>query len=77
MMGIEVLGPDVNESRENFTPVRKGRASIRFGMAVKGVGEVAAQILIGEREADAPSSPCPTYSIGLSLKRSTNVCSSI
>ena len=57
MMGIEVLGPDVNESRENFTPVRKeeGGASIRFGMAaVKGVGEVAAQILIGEREADGP-----------------------
>jgi len=58
-MGIEVLGPDVNESRENFTPVKgkKGKDSIRFGMAaIKGVGEVAAQILIQERVAEGPFS---------------------
>jgi DNA polymerase III subunit alpha len=28
-MGIEVLGPDVNESRENFTPVRRGTSGNR------------------------------------------------
>ena len=41
-MGIAVLGPDVNESGENFSPVEnevKGSSSIRFGLsAVKGVG---------------------------------------
>src|SRR5690606_178047 len=36
-MGIEVQGPDVNESRENYAPVAGGK--IRFGLAgIKGVG---------------------------------------
>ncbi|HUR59045.1 MAG TPA: DNA polymerase III subunit alpha, partial [Opitutaceae bacterium] len=47
-MGLTVLGPDVNESREMFTPVGE---KIRFGLAgVKGVGELAAQKIIEERE---------------------------
>jgi len=51
-MGLKVLGPDVNESREMFTPVG---AQIRFGLAgVKGVGEQAAQKIIEEREANGP-----------------------
>ena len=79
-MGLQVLGPDVNESREMFTPVipqlsasdRGGAApsassasngnatflslasggTIRFGLAgIKGVGELAAQKIIAEREA--------------------------
>jgi len=51
-MGLQVLGPDVNESRENFTPVG---ARIRFGLAgIKGVGEAAAQKIIAEREARGP-----------------------
>ena len=94
-MGLQVLGPDVNESREMFTPVfrkmptdqatmpndqgrmtnagsRDNRASleishlsvgtapqrdgaIRFGLAgVKGVGELAAQQIIAERERHGP-----------------------
>ncbi len=81
-LGIPVLGPDVNESREMFTPVVAGvrigdrgaaapvgtsetagdatpssRASgkIRFGLAgIKGVGELAAQKIIGERESGGP-----------------------
>jgi DNA polymerase-3 subunit alpha len=49
-MGLGVMGPDVNESREMFTPVG-GR--IRFGLAgIKGVGELAAQRIIAEREAN-------------------------
>lgn len=37
-MGLEVLGPDVNESVSNFTVNKKGQ--IRFGLtALKGVGE--------------------------------------
>jgi DNA polymerase-3 subunit alpha len=51
-MGLVVLGPDVNESRENFTPVG---AKIRFGLAgIKGVGEGAAQKIIEEREKNGP-----------------------
>jgi DNA polymerase-3 subunit alpha len=51
-MGLGVLGPDVNESREMFTPVG---GKIRFGLAgIKGVGELAAQRIIAEREASGP-----------------------
>jgi DNA polymerase III subunit alpha len=51
-MGLTVLGPDVNESREMFTPVG---AKIRFGLGgVKGVGELAAQQIIAEREKNGP-----------------------
>ena len=51
-MGLKVLGPDVNESREMFTPVAD---KIRFGLAgVKGVGELAAQKNITERDAKGP-----------------------
>ena len=48
-MGIEVLGPDVNESNVNFTVNRDG--NIRFGLsAIKGVGSSAVMGLIEERE---------------------------
>jgi DNA polymerase-3 subunit alpha len=51
-MGLQVLGPDVNESRADFTPVGD---KIRFGLAgIKGVGEQAAQKIIEEREKDGP-----------------------
>ena len=52
-MGIEVLGPDVNESFLQFTVNRKG--NIRFGLgAIKGVGENAVLHLIEEREKNGP-----------------------
>ena len=52
-MGINVLGPDVNESRRKFS-VNKG-GDVRFGLcAVKGVGENAVQCIIDEREANGP-----------------------
>jgi DNA polymerase-3 subunit alpha len=51
-MGLTVLGPDVNESREMFTPVGE---KIRFGLGgIKGVGELAAQQIIAEREKNGP-----------------------
>jgi len=68
-MGITVLGPDVNESRGDFTPVPAQQSkienpkskiaadggSIRFGLAgIKGVGELAAAKIIEEREANGP-----------------------
>jgi DNA polymerase III subunit alpha len=58
-MGLEVLGPDVNESRETFTPILDAKSAclgkIRFGLAaVKGVGEQAAQRIIEERDLNGP-----------------------
>jgi len=51
-MGLTVLGPDVNESRDTFTPVGD---KIRFGMAgIKGVGEGASLKIIEEREKNGP-----------------------
>jgi len=48
-MGMEVLGPDVNESYVKFTVNKDG--NIRFGLgAIKGVGESAVLQLIEERE---------------------------
>ena len=48
-MGMEVLGPDVNESDVKFTVNKDG--NIRFGLeAIKGVGEGAVLQLIEERE---------------------------
>jgi DNA polymerase-3 subunit alpha len=47
--GIEVLGPDVNESSVYFAPAREGKA-IRFGLAaIKGVGEMAVEALLQAR----------------------------
>lgn len=57
-LNIPVLGPDVNESRDNFTPVYSKKhpdGSIRFGMAaIKGVGDHAAESIIHDREENGP-----------------------
>lgn len=56
-MGVSVLGPDVNASRSNFTPVIAAGSdgAIRFGLAaIKGVGEGPARTIIEEREANGP-----------------------
>jgi DNA polymerase-3 subunit alpha len=50
-MGIEVLGPDVNESNLTFTVNKQG--NIRFGLgAVKGVGANAVASIVEERTKD-------------------------
>ncbi len=47
--GIEVLGPDVNESSVYFAPAREGK-TIRFGLAaIKGVGEGAVEVILKAR----------------------------
>jgi DNA polymerase-3 subunit alpha len=52
-MGIQVLGPDINESSLNFTVTKEG--IIRFGMAaIKGVGGNAVEDIIAEREKNGP-----------------------
>ena len=50
-MGIEVSGPDINESIRGFSPNKKG--VIRFGLGgLKGVGDNAIDNLIEERKAN-------------------------
>lgn len=62
-MGIDVLPPDINESRSQFTVVsfplssvhgpKSSSSAIRFGLsAVKGVGESSVRHIIDERERD-------------------------
>jgi len=49
-LGIQVLGPDINESELNFTVTKEG--SIRFGLsALKGVGEGPVEDILTERKA--------------------------
>ena len=51
---IEVLAPDINESRADFTPVGD---KIRFGLAaVKNVGEKAVEIILESRDREGPFS---------------------
>ncbi|SNR14594.1 DNA polymerase III subunit alpha [Tenacibaculum jejuense] len=48
-MGLEVLGPDVNESYSKFSVNKEG--AVRFGMAaIKGVGASAVKAIIDERK---------------------------
>ena len=50
---IEILLPCVNESEIDFSVNEKGQ--IRFGLsAIKGMGEVAANVIITEREKNGP-----------------------
>ena len=52
-MGIRVLGPDINESEQNFSSNKSG--DIRFGLAaIKGVGEAAVRSIIDERTKNGP-----------------------
>ena len=52
-MGIQTLGPDVNESSLKFSVNANG--DIRFGMgAIKGVGENAVASIIEERKKNGP-----------------------
>ncbi len=51
-MGIEILPPDINESRVTFTVVGK---NIRFGLlGIKNVGEAAVKAVIEERDKNGP-----------------------
>ncbi len=52
-MGMQVLGPDVNESYLKFTVNKQG--NIRFGLAaVKGVGAGIVEALVQERDNKGP-----------------------
>lgn len=52
-MNMEVLPPEVNESREGFTMVDD--AHIRFGLlAIKNLGEDVVRVILEERDAHGP-----------------------
>ncbi|AYL97083.1 DNA polymerase III subunit alpha [Mucilaginibacter celer] len=52
-MGVEVLGPDINESDMAFAVNKRGQ--VRFGLTgVKGVGDKAVESIIEERMANGP-----------------------
>jgi DNA polymerase III subunit alpha len=51
--GIDVLGPDINESSMDFDVNKEGK--IRFGLgAIKGSGEAAVEAIVSEREKNGP-----------------------
>jgi DNA polymerase-3 subunit alpha len=53
-MGLEVLPPDLNESRTNFAPAHDGKV-IRYGLAaIKGVGEAAVDAMLLARDEGEP-----------------------
>ncbi|MCH2230749.1 MAG: DNA polymerase III subunit alpha [Crocinitomicaceae bacterium] len=52
-MGLEVLGPDINESNYHFTVNKNG--AIRFGLgAIKGLGSAPVEAIISERAENGP-----------------------
>lgn len=50
-LDIKILGPDINESLDVFTPIATtSQKQIRFGLgAIKGVGDIAASKILEER----------------------------
>jgi DNA polymerase-3 subunit alpha len=68
-MGIPVLGPDVNESKLNFTVNKDG--AIRFGMgAIRGLGSVPVEEIIRERQ-NGPFNSVFEFSKRVNLKLCT------
>ncbi|MBI0401228.1 DNA polymerase III subunit alpha [Cyclobacterium marinum] len=66
-MGIQVLGPDVNESKSDFTVNMEGQ--IRFGLAaIKGAGNAAVNAIIEEREAGGLYKDVFTFTKRVNLK---------
>ncbi|MBP5284979.1 MAG: DNA polymerase III subunit alpha [Kiritimatiellae bacterium] len=53
-MDLELKLPDVNESRSRFVPTADAKG-IRYGLGgIKGVGELAAESIVAEREKNGP-----------------------
>ncbi len=53
-MGVEVLPPDINESRIHFAPAPQGKV-IRYGLAaIRNVSEMAVESILAAREEGGP-----------------------
>ncbi len=71
--GIDVLGPDLNESRMNFFVNSRGQ--IRFGLAaIKGVGEAAVRSLLEDREANGPYENLVDFLTRINLRTVNRKC---
>ena len=54
-LGIKVLGPNINESKQTFTPLPGERPAIRFGLrTIKNVGYNIVEALVNERVKTGP-----------------------
>lgn len=66
-MGIEILVPDVNESRSRF--VVNGKGQIRFGLAaIKGVGASAVDEIVEQRTEDGAYESLPDLCSRVNLR---------
>ncbi len=70
-MGIQMGAPDINISRQGFTPiVEKDQQSILFGIAaIKAVGDSAAEIIITERDKNGPYKDLGDFVLRTQLNR--------
>ncbi len=76
-MAIEILPPDINESRKDFTvsspsiPLMEGdRGRIRFGLAaVKNVGEAAIDVMLKAREEGGPFTSIADFCMRVDLRK--------
>ncbi|MBI3398907.1 MAG: DNA polymerase III subunit alpha [Deltaproteobacteria bacterium] len=70
-MGIEILPPDINESRKDFTVTSDGEMrKIRFGMAaVKNVGEAAIDVILKTRQEGGPFSSIVDFCTRVDLRK--------
>jgi DNA polymerase III subunit alpha len=65
--GIDVLGPDINESSIDFDVNKEGK--IRFGLgAIKGSGEAAVERIVSERDKNGPFTDIFNFSERVNLK---------
>ena len=65
--GIEVLGPDINESSMDFDVNKEGK--IRFGLgAIKGSGEAAVEEIVSERDKNGSYSDVFNFSERVNLR---------
>jgi DNA polymerase-3 subunit alpha len=64
---LKVLGPEINESRVNFTVNKKGE--ILFGLgAVKGTGDAAVEEIITERDDNGPFEDVYDFATRINLR---------
>jgi DNA polymerase III subunit alpha len=66
-LGLDVLGPDINESSKRFSVNKK--KEIRFGLGgIKGTGDAAVDAIIEERENNGPYSDIFDFIMRVNLR---------
>ncbi|MBP5791170.1 MAG: DNA polymerase III subunit alpha [Kiritimatiellae bacterium] len=71
-MGLDLRLPDVNESGSRFVPTPDAKG-IRYGLGgIKGVGEMAAEAIVEEREKNGPYAGFMDFCMRLAGKNAVN-----